>query len=100
MVRSDIETIKAEQAKESRSFNILITFKNSAIGLWSEATRNNMNRAIAITIDNKVFYAPFVRAVIEKGVCEINGDMSKKETNFFLALVNNSPLPITFNLVR
>lgn len=100
LVRSDIEIIKAEQAKESQSFNILITFKKSAVGLWSEATRNNMNRAIAITIDNYVYSAPVVKTVIEKGVCEINGDMSGKAANYFLALVNNSPLPVTFNLVR
>jgi preprotein translocase subunit SecD len=62
--RSDIEYIKTEQAKDGKSYNILITFKNSAVGKWSEATRNNMNRAIAITVDNNVFYAPVVRAVI------------------------------------
>lgn len=98
--RSDIEYIKTEQAHDGKSYNILITFKNSAVGKWSEATRNNMNRAIAITIDNNVFYAPVVRTVIEKGVCEINGDMSHKEVNYFLALVNNSPLQTTFDLVK
>ena len=98
--RSDIENAKAEQAKDSQSFNILITFKNSAVGLWSEATRNNMNRAIAITVDKNVFYAPVVKSVIEKGMCEINGNMTQKDVNFFLALANNFPLPITFDLVK
>jgi preprotein translocase subunit SecD len=100
LVGSDIETIKSEQEKDSQSFKISITFKKSAAGLWSEATRNNMNRAIAITVDNTIFYAPVVKAVIEKGMCEITGDMTQKDVNYFLALTNNAPLPITFDLVK
>jgi SecD/SecF fusion protein len=100
IIRSDIENTKAEQASDGKSFNFLITFKNSAAGLWADATRKNMNRSIAITLDNTVFYAPVVRAVIEKGVCEINGDMTQKDVNYLLALTNNSSLPVAFELVK
>jgi preprotein translocase subunit SecD len=59
-----------------------------------------MNRSIAITLDNYVFSAPVVKAVIEKGVCEINGDMTQKDVNYLLALTNNSPLPIALELSK
>lgn len=100
IIRSDIENTKAEQARDGKSYNFLITFKNSAAGLWADATRKNMNRSIAITLDNNVFYAPVVKAVIEKGVCEINGDMTQKDVNYLLALTNNSPLPVAFEMAK
>ena len=98
--RSDIETVKAQPADDGKSFNISIIFKKSAAALWADATRNNINRAIAITLDSYVYSAPTVRAVIEKGVSEINGDMTQKDVNYFLALVNNEPLHITLELVK
>ena len=98
--RSDIETAKAEPAKDGKSFNIAITFKKSAIGLWADATRKNMNRSIAITLDSYVYSYPTVKSVIEKGVSEINGDMTLKDVNYLLALVNNEPLQIKLELVK
>jgi preprotein translocase subunit SecD len=98
--RSDIETAKAEPAKDGKSFNIAITFKKSAIGLWADATRKNMNRSIAITLDSYVYSYPTVRSVIDKGESEINGDMTLKDVNYLLALVNNEPLQIKLELVK
>ena len=100
LIRSDIENAKAEKEKDSQSFKISITLRKSAAGIWSEATRKNMNRAIAITLDNYVYSAPKVRSVIDKGLCEINGNMTQKEVNYFLALINNEPLPMTLELVK
>lgn len=98
--RSDIETVNAQPADDGKSFNISIIFKKSAAALWADATRKNMNRSIAITLDSVVYYYPKVKSVIEKGVSEINGDMTQKEVNYFLALVNNEPLQITMELVK
>ena len=98
--RKDIESVKSENAQDGKSYNIQITFKNSSAGLWAEATRKNINRSIAITMDNNVYSSPLVRTVIEKGVCEINGDMTLGDVNYFLALVNNPMLPVTLEIVR
>ncbi len=98
--RSDIETVEAQPSNDGRSFNISIIFKKSAIGLWADATRKNMNRSIAITLDSYVYSYPTVKSVIEKGVSEINGNLTQKDVNYFLALVNNEPLSISLELVK
>ena len=98
--RQDIENAKAEKEKDGQNFKISIILKNSAVGLWSDATRRNLNRSIAITLDNYVFSAPVVRSVIDKGLCEINGNMTQKEVVYFLSLINNEPLPMAMELVK
>ena len=100
LTRSDVETVKPEQDKDNQSFKISIIFKKSGAGLWADATRKNMNRSIAIVVDNNVFYTPVVRSVIDKGVCEITGNMTLKDVDYFVAITNNSPLPTAFELVR
>lgn len=100
LTRKDVETAKDEPAKDGKSINISLIFTKSAAGLWAEATRKNMNRAIAITVDNYVFYSPVVRSVIEQGLCEISGNMGQKEIKYFLAFVKNDPLPTVFEIVK
>jgi SecD/SecF fusion protein len=98
LLRSDVETIKSSPAKDSQAFNIEIKFKLTSSKIWATATKNNFGKPIAIVIDDKVFYTPVVKTTIENGLCEISGNLSQKEADYFLALVNNDPLPLDLNL--
>ena len=98
--RSDIESINASVDKISQTFIIGIKFKPEAVNVWFEATKRNLNKHIAIVVDNQVFYSPVVRTAIEGGICEISGNLSQKESNYFLALVNNEPLPLRFTILK
>ena len=51
-------------------------------------------------MDNYVYSAPLVRAQISGGLCEISGDNSEKDANYFLALVNNDTLPVSFEIMK
>jgi preprotein translocase subunit SecD len=61
-------------------------------------TKKNINKPIAEVIDEKVYYTPVVKARIENGLCEISGNLTQKEANYFIALVRNGPLPMAFRL--
>ena len=98
LIRSDVETIKSSQEKNSQSFKIEIKLNPASSRVWADATKNNLDKPIAIVIDDKVFYDPVVRNTIESGLCEISGNLSQKEVDYFLALVNNEPLTVNFNL--
>jgi preprotein translocase subunit SecD len=93
---SDIETAKASLDKNSQSFIIDIKFKSASSDLWAVTTTNSIGKPIAIVIDDKVFYTPVVRDRVENGLCEISGSFSRKDVNFFLAIVNNDQLPGRF----
>ena len=94
MTRSDIENIKSDFEKVSKTLKIDIKFKQEATGKWAKATGDNIERSIAIAVDNNVFYTPVVKTVIKSGLCEITGNMTRNEVNYFLALVNNGNLPL------
>jgi SecD/SecF fusion protein len=94
--RSDIESITSYKDKISQYFNIEIKFKTESAKIWAGLTKENLNKPIAIVIDTMVYYTPIVKTTIEKGLCEITGNLSEKEANYFIALVNNGTLPIKF----
>lgn len=100
LVRSDVETIKSAVTKGSKVNVTQFKLKPSSINIFADATRNNLNKAIAIVIDDQVYYWPVVKTVISSGEIEVTGNFSEKEVNYFLALVNTDLLPLRFNLLK
>jgi preprotein translocase subunit SecD len=97
---ADIENINFGMEKEAESYAITIEFKKEAIPVWADATRHNINNAIAIVLDNQVIYAPKLKSVIEGGKCEITGKFTESEARFIAALGNNGVLPVSFKVIR
>lgn len=92
LVRSDIETIKSSVNQDSKILLTQFKLKPEAISIFADATKNNLNKAIAIVIDDQVYYWPVVRVVIASGEIEVSGSFSEREVTYFHALVNNDPL--------
>lgn len=55
---------------------------------WEVMTRENIGRAIAITIDNHVLSCPIVNGAIAGGSTEISGNFSVKEAEELAARIN------------
>jgi preprotein translocase subunit SecD len=100
LVRSDVESINCNVDKDSQNAVTQIKFKPAAVRIWAEATRRNINKPIAIVVDDQIYFTPVVRDAIENGACEITGDLSQKEVGVFLVLVNNEPLQLSFTLLK
>lgn len=97
---SDVASAKSGQDKASGINELRIEFKKPAVQLWADATRRNINNAIAIVLDSKVIYAPVLRDAIEGGKCSITGNFTQAEVRYFAALCNNGELPVTFKVVK
>ena len=100
MDRSDIESINIITGKDPQDHRIQIKLKPAAISVFADATKNNLNKSIAIVIDNKVYSWPVVRNVIEGGEIEVSGSFTEKEVNYFPALFNSEQLPLNFKLLK
>jgi SecD/SecF fusion protein len=100
MDRSDIESINIVTGKDPQDHRIQIKLKPAAISVFADATKNNLNKSIAIVIDNKVYSWPVVRNVIEGGEIEVSGSFTEKEVNYFPALFNSEQLPLNFKLLK
>lgn len=91
---NDIDSVRFDNDK------IDITLKGPASASWAEATRRNMNKAIAIVLDDNVISAPTVRSVIESGKIEITGRYSQNDSRYLSALLNNGKLQAGFHIVK
>jgi preprotein translocase subunit SecD len=91
---NEIESAKYDQDR------IKIKLRPQAAGVWAEATRRNLNKVIAIVLDDNVISAPTVKSSIESGELEISGSYSKTEAGYIASILNNGALPAEFVIVR
>jgi SecD/SecF fusion protein len=75
-------------------------FKKSAIKLWSELTKRNINKSIAVVLDNQVIFAPVMRSEIDGGHCLITGDFNQTQMKYIAAIGGNDELPVNFYVVK
>jgi preprotein translocase subunit SecD len=95
----NIESMKFMLEQSDRPYAV-IQFKKEAASLWAEATRKNLNKSIAVVLDNKVIYDPLVREEISNGSCIITGNFTAEELHYFSILGNNGELPVAFRIVN
>jgi preprotein translocase subunit SecD len=84
---------------ESASYSggrINIVLKQEAAVIFAEATERNMDKVIAIALDNEILSAPRVKSKIETGKIEISGDYTELQCKYIAALLNNGELPSSF----
>lgn len=96
----DIQSFEAKQDAAWQTNSIIFKFKTPAIKVWAEVTKRNIDRPIAIVLDNKVLYSPVVRDEITAGNCEISGDFTNSQVNYIVAIGSNGELPSSFHIVR
>jgi preprotein translocase subunit SecD len=95
----NIESMKCLLDQSDRPY-AAIQFKKEAVSLWAEATRKNLNKSIAVVLDNQVIYDPLVREEISNGSCIITGNFTAEELQYFSILGNNGELPVAFRIAN
>jgi len=96
----DLESVTFSQDKTSVYWHIDFSFKKTAVKTWSDITKQNINKSIAIVIDDKVICAPVLRSVIESGKCSITGNFTENDVKLITAFGNHGELPVVFKVVR
>lgn len=97
---SEIEYINLSNETGKMPFQIEMQFKKDAIAKWSEFTEKNINKGIAVCVDNEVFFVPIMRSKIEGGKCIISGDLPTQQLKLFKAIGNCLTLPTSFIIVK
>src|SRR5450759_462231 len=100
LARSDVESVKIVKGKDTQDCKIQIKLKPEAITFFAEATKNNLNKAIAIVIDDHVYAWPVVKCAIERGEIEVTGNFTEKEANYLPAVFNSEQLQLSFKLLK
>ncbi len=97
---ADIESANCSNNQVGIGYAIEMTFKKPAIGIWADATKRNMNKAIAIILDGKVLLAPIVMTEITGGHSSITGQFTLVEAKTIAAIVGNGELPLNLQIVK
>ena len=86
---------KASQGYDQMGGEITVdlTMNDEGMDQWGRMTLENINRLVAITMDNVVFSAPVVRDAIMSGNTQISGDFTFDEANDLAGLLNGGALP-------
>jgi SecD/SecF fusion protein len=86
---------KASQGYDQMGGEITVDLSMNDEGMdqWGRMTSENINRLVAITMDNVVYSAPVVRGAIMSGNTQISGDFTFDEANDLAGLLNGGALP-------
>jgi len=78
---------------------VTLTFNDTGKDLFAELTRNNINKRIAIFLDNELVSAPNVKTEITDGNAIIEGDFSLDEAKQLKIALNSGALPVPVELI-
>lgn len=100
LTSANIDSVAYDYNEMSDIYYIKINFDKSSIALWRDATERNLNRTIAIVLDDTVISAPIVKSVIKGGKSEITGNYRESEARYIAAMIGNGELPVNFEIVQ
>jgi len=80
----------------------VVSFKLTSAGarVFANITKSNVNKAIAIVLDNEVLSVPVVRVPILNGMGVITGDFTGKSANELAVLLRAGALPTKLNVIE
>ncbi len=93
-----VVSAKAKLSKQPLSIHLAMNAEG--VNIWGRMTNYNIDRQIAIVIDNAVYAAPFVYSEIKTGESELTGDFTPEEATNLAAILSAGRLPgITVNVI-
>ncbi len=87
----------AEQGAVAR---VSMTMNSEGMQEWARLTGENINRCIAIVLDDYVYSAPVVRTKIEGGSSEISGDFTIQEATDLANVLKSGKVPAPARIIQ
>jgi len=79
---------------------VSMQMNSSGARAWKKVTANNIDRRIAITLDNHVYSAPVVNTEIPSGSSQITGNFTIEEAKDLANILNAGSLPAPVKIVE
>src|SRR5690554_7297295 len=92
----------AQMGFNQESSQPVVNFRLDRTGaqIFADLTRENVGRALAIVLDNRVVTAPVIRSVIGGGQGEISGAFTTQEASQVALLLRSGALPAPLAVVE
>ena len=87
---------------QRKPFENIIDVRMNAEGarIWQRITVDNIGRAIAIVIDNRVYMHPIVQSEITGGRIHISGNFTKQEVDDIVVVLKSKELPAVVDILH
>lgn len=95
---NDVKNANAVLTNEGRAI-IQLEFNEEGKQKFAEATKNNLNKRIKISMDDEVLTNPVVNSEIKDGEAIIEGSRSFEEANKVATIIQAGALPVTLKTV-
>ncbi len=95
-----LEEVKYAKSTYSNDYLINITMNEAGTKKWEKLTEQNVQRAILVTIDSKVYAAPIVNEPIRGGRSVITGNFTKEEADFMAQRLDMGRLPCKLEITK
>lgn len=86
--------------QNSNDPQVAIEFNNQGKDLFKDITTKNLQKPLAIVLDNQMVSAPTVQTVIEDGKAVITGKFTLQEAKDLAKLLNAGALPVPIKIIE
>ncbi len=104
-VKSKAEDLKGEQVAnayatfdELGNYAVSLEFDSRGAQRFAAITSANVNRRLAIALDEKVYSAPNIREAITGGRAQISGNFSPEEARRLAGVIESGNLPVNISI--
>ena len=88
----------ASQDPQNPGYVVNLEFNQEGAKKFEEITRNNLEKPVAIFLDEEMISAPRVQAVISDGSAQITGKFTSKEARQLVIQLNAGALPVPLKI--
>lgn len=99
MTGSSLQTVNV-QPSQSGGYEVAFTLKNDSTVLFSDFTRDNVGRFLAIVLDGRVVSAPQINSQISDGQGVITGSYTSESANEFAVQLRYGSLPVQIEIAE
>jgi len=82
------------------NFEVGLEFNSEGAKIFADLTRRNLQKPLAISLDNRIISAPIVQSVIEDGKAVITGQFDQKTATNLVVQLNAGALPVPVKIVQ
>jgi len=79
---------------------VALEFTDEGSKIFADVTKKNINKPVAIVIDNMIISAPTVKQAITEGTAVISGNFNVDEAKKLAISINSGALPVPIKLVE
>ena len=98
IIEGDV-VVNASHEKGQARNEIMMEMNSEGARMWKRLTAENINRSIAIVLDNYVYTFPMVVSEIENGKSAISGNFTEQEAQTLAILIKSGALPLKVEVV-